>query len=369
MVLFVSVIVDAQQLNVINIEFQYDEHIFIPSSDYNNTHSMCEVTMPKVESQDGFPFCAAFTHSALLDNFICRREGIKDCTKLDPRRSCSPLDLARYHSKPYDWDYVGTPGYKAPAFDQYKLSGATIGDGYNNLLLNGRCSTRACIPWSKVMQKYKTQAEKETFIEKLKEAFNEYHKNLERIRRNQSHCSSCELREAEKALKSIHSAGLKNLNIDDIQFALAKDRIEKFLVEVMSPKKCEQQKLLTVPPNYDAYYFPTNASEQNMESVKRKLNDLVCKQKLAVGFTFCAEVGKVRNVNECDAKHTVAIAGLKRVCTEPNGKGECLDLLKVHNSWGEEWQESTNGGWVVADELIKRTFYEGDALSWLEERP
>lgn len=48
--------------------------------------------------------------------------------------------------------------------------------------------------------------------------------------------------------------------------------------------------------------------------------------------------------------HAVLITGFQKVM-DPNN-GVIHDIFKVHNSWGEGWEDFTNGGWFFADHLL-----------------
>ena len=65
--------------------------------------------------------------------------------------------------------------------------------------------------------------------------------------------------------------------------------------------------------------------------------------------------------------HEIIISGFKKTCTS---SGKCIDQLKVHNSWGQSWQNQyTNSGWINADNLVNSFLAEpvtGQALVWLQ---
>lgn len=49
--------------------------------------------------------------------------------------------------------------------------------------------------------------------------------------------------------------------------------------------------------------------------------------------------------------HSLVISGFKRV----KNLNVTKDVFKLHNSWGVEWQNKNNDGWVDADVFVQNT--------------
>jgi C1A family cysteine protease len=73
--------------------------------------------------------------------------------------------------------------------------------------------------------------------------------------------------------------------------------------------------------------------------------------------------------------HSIVICGYKKVINPENGK--VLEVFKVQNSYGTDWQLQNNNGWIDAEKLlentpafwserIKKIIYYSDVLVWLK---
>ena len=63
--------------------------------------------------------------------------------------------------------------------------------------------------------------------------------------------------------------------------------------------------------------------------------------------------------------HALVITGIRKMC---NIKGNCVQSLKLQNSWGIAWQKAHDDGWVDAKIFLDRTFYEPFSISWFQKR-
>lgn len=85
-------------------------------------------------------------------------------------------------------------------------------------------------------------------------------------------------------------------------------------------------------------------------------------------------------LKKCSSSHTIVVNGYRRVCPATNlnsaptpdlKSSECKLQVKLHNCWGQDWQNSNEQGWVNADSFIEhinfgKTHVSTGALSWLE---
>ena len=62
-------------------------------------------------------------------------------------------------------------------------------------------------------------------------------------------------------------------------------------------------------------------------------------------ISFCAQ----KVAANCTGSHVAVVSGYKKMCKENN---QCVDMLKIHNSYGKTWQKANNNGWVVADDIL-----------------
>ncbi|MFZ3229352.1 MAG: hypothetical protein WA160_04030 [Pseudobdellovibrio sp.] len=61
--------------------------------------------------------------------------------------------------------------------------------------------------------------------------------------------------------------------------------------------------------------------------------------------------------------HEVVIVGLKKMRVN----NVCKEYIKIHNSWGQGWQNSNSDGWVDADKIISRIRNKPGSLVWLDD--
>ncbi|MCO4754432.1 MAG: hypothetical protein KC478_08105, partial [Bacteriovoracaceae bacterium] len=69
-----------------------------------------------------------------------------------------------------------------------------------------------------------------------------------------------------------------------------------------------------------------------------------------VSLSFCSSDYFIKGRPNTCAPHAVTIVGIKESCNAQS----CKILFKVQNSYGQEWQDRNNDGWVEAMPLIKR---------------
>ena len=113
----------------------------------------------------------------------------------------------------------------------------------------------------------------------------------------------------------------------------------------------------------DGRVFPAVGDTANHQQLKNKIGEVIRKGYPVAFNSLCVD----KSYKDGCGGHELVISGFKTTC---NAAGKCIDQLKVHNSWGQLWQDRyTNKGWVHADDLINR--YEADvitkqAIVWLQ---
>lgn len=150
-------------------------------------------------------------------------------------------------------------------------------------------------------------------------------------------------------------------DLEAIESGLVKASFETFLYTSIFDS-CEDQTKLTGYPK--TIMYPENSNS------KVSYSDLLNKSKevLKTGVPFVLDgVCPFYRGKQCVGTHSVAVAGYRKVCKKD---GSCRDLLKVHNSWGEDWQRKNNDGWVDAESLLTRKDNPklGLQMGWLTKR-
>jgi hypothetical protein len=225
----------------------------------------------------------------------------------------------------------------------------------------------ACFPYQKFQDIIgKTPRDGEIALKKLKLYYDAYrHKpNTAPIPK----CNNCslELTEAERLMEALFPIQRYRNKID---FGLTKDSFEKFLYETVFAAGCKKISM----PSPTVGFFPTPSNTSSTSQLKAKIIEILnTGVPLQIG-NICSK--RLIN-NQCTremGRHAVVINGYKRACKQ--GK-ECVELVKVHNSYGDNWQERAANGWLLFDNLLEFTSHRNeygqhlDALiSWIMERP
>ena len=119
---------------------------------------------------------------------------------------------------------------------------------------------------------------------------------------------------------------------------------------------------------YDVQAYPDDATiAQDDDIINRAIVELKKSHPIIIS-SVCMRGYK--DSGNCDESHTLVISGYKTVIAV-NNKKEVKRLFKVHNSWGQKWQNAYNGGWVDADNLVSYIYRpEGrigsQTLIWLD---
>ncbi|KHD88610.1 MAG: hypothetical protein OM95_08640 [Bdellovibrio sp. ArHS] len=323
--------------------------------------------MPVVRSQDSVGICYSFVASTLIDEANCTARKITDCSKLPDDQRSSPLDLTRFSTVlPQDADYT----------DRFNYEGLNTGGGSPALTLQNAIASAAvvkesCAPFDQFVSKINNPAEAQklelAMWKRFDDAYNEYKKRKEK-------CVECALEYATAVGNELkENYNLKASN-QEILEAFAEKTHAKFLDKLLIPDQCWDFKNQTaLKGSWSLKVFPEEEGSGYEASLK-KIKEVLGTKKRPLAIGFCTQTPlKAKSQEKCGTTmkdgsfsgegHAVVIKGYRRVC---NSQNKCYDALQIQNSWGQSWQDSTNGGWVDAKELLNRTFYERHSLSWLE---
>lgn len=338
---------------------------------YTKVTEQCVIeTMPKTLHQGGLPICYAAAAALLSDEYNCFRKSNTKCTEVPNEKRASMLDMSRFSERLKDWDSRGNP-------DEYKglKQGGSIYTTLDSIWYTGMVAPKSCVsdkahfiggfdPETATMEDVGKMgsmwAEMEAFHKKLKGA-------------------SITLEQAE----SIKKAYQMHQEANVIETAFAQETWPLVLDKLLIPEICRDwldgPEHVEILRNDHPKAYP--GWDENAETFKpftadykktiTKVRQLICEQKRPVGTSFCAGTLKnYKNQEDCATDsfgHAVVIEGYARVC-KPNGR-DCVDSVKVRNSWGEHWQRENNDGWVDAKTLLDSTFYSHDAFVWMQELP
>lgn len=335
-------------------------------------------SMPRTRSQDSLGLCYSFAAATLLDAQTCidKLNG-KNCENMDDKYKVSPLDLSRYGNKVSGSDSYDPYSYNG--IHESKVLDVTL---RNALHAGGMIASETCSPYHQIVAKNEDPKKREELEINLWKRLKHLH---EKAKKNPN-CDDCQI-ETATAIEDIRKDFQLKASNQDILNAFAEDSFALFLDKALIEERCRYEDLAEMSSNYEVKTFPTadlpNTSKQKEESYSKMLDQIknVLKvKKVPLGLNFCAEKGKLsrKSMKDCAGDsgetsstagygHSVVISGYRRVCKTANAN-ECYDAVRVQNSWGQDWQDKNNDGWVDARELLKRTFFEQASLTWLEKK-
>jgi hypothetical protein len=205
-------------------------------------------------------------------------------------------------------------------------------------------------------------------------------------------CATCEVTLTSTEQNEItHNFNIQN-NEADILKAFAEDTYSKFLERLLIPKEC-QEKANTVTfkkaGSTKMTILDENESEENLakessdtkykkalKAIKDNLSSKnpsgstpVLIQSICMNDKYDLKKGCIDDpkTKAPASYHALVVTGYRRICSETN-KNDCRDSIRVFNSWGAQWQQETDGGWVDAKDLLDRTGYIPGCMAWVENK-
>ncbi|WII73880.1 hypothetical protein QJS83_08315 [Bdellovibrio sp. 22V] len=315
--------------------------------------------MPRVRSQDSIGLCYAFVAATLFDEANCAAKKTMDCASVPDQEKVSPLDMARFSKNlPENADIT----------DRYNYEGLDIGGSEQMALYNAINSRylvkESCAPFDQVANKVPDAVEAQklelAMWTKLENSFKAYKKKVKE-------CAGCGLEYATAKADQFKKEYKLKASNEEILEAFAQDTYGNFLDRLLIPDDClDLKNQFALQGDWDIETFPERNKKGTYDSMISKIKE-VLGQKRPLALGFCAqEPLKVKSNEACgEFGHALVIKGYRKVC---NQKNQCRDVLQVQNSWGESWQRANDDGWVDAKELLKRTFYASQSLSWLKQK-
>lgn len=307
--------------------------------------------MPRFRSQDHLGICHAFSAATLAQKFYCDLQKIQNCAEVPPEKEISPLSVLSFQ-------YLDENKKKENiAINDRSLRLTGGGSSYYNLL-NSQDSfsffQEACFPFDQFVEKFGQNKEMmDATIAKLERFYNAHKKSSTQAEAVES-CPSC-LQEEKILVASLFPS---NKYKNKLEFGLTKSTFYEFLYETLFAAGCKKINM----PSPTVNVFPEIGQLSTSSELKAKIREVIDTGVPLQISSVCTKINEV-----CD-KHTFVMSGYKKVC-KPNG--ECLDMVKAHNSYGKEWQTRANDGWIGLDELIKNTANRNGSkhleasISWL----
>jgi hypothetical protein len=146
--------------------------------------------------------------------------------------------------------------------------------------------------------------------------------------------------------KELHESLGVEVTTSSAKIALRQDTFDRFLFHTtIGNSKCND--FLSLPSDQLPYFqsYPAKGQTLSYQQKVQHLKNIVKGGRPANLSGLCLIQGETK----CEGSHSVAVTGYRKQCTP---KGDCREVLRIQNSWGEEWQKQYNDGWVDAKTLL-----------------
>ncbi len=316
------------------------------SPEIKNTYSLTQfetiiANMPRVRSQDSLGVCFGFSSATVVQHYACLEQK-SSCNPLDEMKEISPMSMVA-------WANPNDPNKRAGTWTNHsniRFSGLGYGAlGHFALDKNNMTFSESCYPFDQLANRYSDDKEAiETIVEKLKAEY-------DRFKTEGSTCEECLLKLVQKDL------GAKT-TLRDLAIGLKQKTFEQFLYTAFVGS-CESG-LIAITPPAKMNMFPKQNETANYKELLGEIKKVLSLGRPLILDSVCPYYEN----NKCTGGHSVVITGYRSICKKDNPK-DCRDVLKIQNSWGEDWQKRNDDGWLDAKILLgDKPFSEG-AVSWL----
>jgi hypothetical protein len=318
-----------------------------------------EITnMPAVRSQDSIGICGAFAVAAVLDYNNCRKNNW-DCKTIGDDKRVSTLDLARMASSPNDKEMAKDKDFSVRVLLGFIPSyPAKVVLDYQKTV-----SKESCAPFASIVNRYADENPLQN------ETFGRLEQQVRSYTEGQSSCIECIEELIKKDFPRINNladvrtalAVAKEFAPEEVKYlygsgsapagALGKVGFELFLKQLLISDKCDKANQLIQIQGQLSIFEPTQASKR-VDEFKQYISTRLNQKEPVILSSICAD--RRSDPLQCNGgRHGLVIVGSATVCnvgTPPR----CIQAYKLHNSWGQSWQDAHNDGWVSADQLISR---------------
>lgn len=297
-----------------------------------------------IKAQDGIGLCYGFSATSLLEHHRCSELG-SSCNSSDD--ILSTLDVSSY-------------------FEQKRLvEGGHTYKILANLENKRKVAREECVQFSAlvsqiVSEKGELRNDESVGWRYLIDRWNAY-RGLDKykdVRRND--CVTCLADDIKRTLVTVPTPKDQIKNAFDTAKTL-----EDFLYKSLLPAHCLEESKLAIIPPYKTKTFPGYKDTLNVESLSQKVESLLL-SNIPLEMGICTVTYANGECNK-DFGHSIALFGIKEVCQHSTNK--CKTMVKVKNSYGQTWQNQTDGGWVELEVLAKSAIALNtvSVINWIEK--
>ncbi|CAF2145263.1 unnamed protein product [Rotaria magnacalcarata] len=310
--------------------------------------------MPAYKTQDELGDCRAFSLATLLQHYTCQKwkSDIPDCKNPPSDSAISYFGLMAYTNRAI---YKGgnLQELKSKGFTEEELEESGISKTFqpnqdearsmyviiNELSKSGnRLIMENCKPFENLATSFSTSgavglAKRDELLNYLKSIF-------ERLKNK----SELNIKDCSQEVAKLNSYVDLKFNQITLKKALIESSLDHFLY-VLFFSECKMENF---PSGFRALCYPLDDMDIRVDDVKNIIIKGLKLSKPVMLPSLCLSEDKN---DECKMRHALVISGYKKV----KKSTLTIEVFKVHNSWGIEWQKKHNDGWMDADAICHNT--------------
>lgn len=336
--------------------------------------------MPAIQSQDTVGSCFGCASATVVQKFLCdsdenfKRNGVS-CSQLPREKTISQLSLVAWadtnkaRANPNSKDKNQNPNDDQDPEDSDNHKNIKLYEDRTDFSFGSNAlrdsvnmfdfMPESCFPFDQLVSKYGS-TDSSLFKNVYGKTKKLYVKMKSETQGSTFHCDEClEQLKADFNTTKFSSEALSS--------AVEKDSFGEFLYELLfhncTPLSSNKR------PKFKQ--FPAGKKETaDKKLVLGKIKEIIDQKKPVLISSLCLQYEDGRP--GCKSAHDTVLSGYRKVCPSADySSSECKTQVKLHNCWGQDWQNANNGGWVDADNLIKnlnegKHYIESGDLSWLE---
>lgn len=291
--------------------------------------------MPAYKTQDELGECRAFSLATLVQKYTCDKwkSDIPDCKNPPSDSSISYFGMLVYTNQS-----VGQSGTFQPNQENAKSMRDIIDDlskSGNKLILD------SCKPFDALVNNFSTSGQ--AGLDKRDKFF----ANLKKIYESKKSKTEADVADCPECIAEINKSSGLNVNLLNLKKALTKDTYDNFLYSLFF----DGCKMENFPSGFRAAGYPLDSMNVTITDLKGQIVKGLNQGRPVMFPSLCVSQNAG---DDCKLSHSLVISGYKKVC-ESGSTTKCKDVLKLHNSWGAEWQKMNNDGWVDADIFLQNS--------------
>ena len=283
--------------------------------------------MPPVKEQGWAPACRAFSLAALLQKYTCEKwkNDIPDCSHPPPDSEISYFGMMAYTSVRISGQGSSQVFGKFLDLDNSSKNWGSAYDLLESFRSHNKLFLEGCKKYDVLFTK-----PKEELFDRLKDIYKS------RNFKGDGALSGPRL-ELDRVLST-------SANSKIITTALKKETYEEFLYSVLF-EGCREESFPV--GGWSTRAYPEDGVDVGPADIKAMILKALQRGKVAWIPSVCLSAGTDGLCDE-NQSHAVLVSGYRRA----QRGASFIDLFKIHNSWGLQWQRENNDGWVDAELFV-----------------